>query len=106
MLSAALLQHIYSVSFSEDDDFDDAKQAADTNEQSGVAKAFKFGLLSNFARLDFSRWNGIAHVFLLKIVERNKQLKSVCVWGWGGEGLMQLGGVEIWLQLKREKGWR
>ncbi|CAG5122547.1 unnamed protein product [Candidula unifasciata] len=43
---------------SEDDDFDDAKQSADTNEQSGAAKTFKFGLLSNFARLDFSSCDG------------------------------------------------
>ncbi|RUS69396.1 hypothetical protein EGW08_022841, partial [Elysia chlorotica] len=43
---------------SEDDDFEDPKQTADDEEKSGVSKTFKFGLLNNFARLDFSSCDG------------------------------------------------
>ncbi|KAH9514603.1 Phosphatidylinositol 3,4,5-trisphosphate 5-phosphatase 2A [Bulinus truncatus] len=43
---------------SEDDDFEDAKQTPETDDKSGASKTFKFGVLTNFSRLDLSSCDG------------------------------------------------
>ncbi|XP_005096102.1 phosphatidylinositol 3,4,5-trisphosphate 5-phosphatase 1 isoform X2 [Aplysia californica] len=71
---------------SEDDDFDDVKQAVD--DKSGAPKTFKFGLLNNFARLDLSSCDGefvdAMKAYVDQGLEKDAGMASAAATGAGG----------------------